>query len=228
MRLVNRLMLACALSGGTIGVAAAGGFEGTILMKDTSGGEVSTQKFTFKGDRLRVEEAGPHADGSAIIMDGQHRESFILDPDEQAYFPFPWPSQTKEEAAREAQDVVVTKTGKRDKVAGYACDLYVERDKTDGSTTELCIAKGLGTPALFGLTGGDSAIASLLPSWLGDMVKDGAFPLRGIERDKSGKELSRFEATKIEAKRLDDALFAPPKGYRRMNMEETGRSGLDR
>lgn len=208
--------------------AWAGGFEGTILLKDVSGGEVSTQRLSFKGERLRLEETGPRADGSALILDGRTRESLMIDPDEQAYFPFPWPSSSTEDAAREADAVVVTNTGKRAHVAGHACDLYLERDKAGGGMTEFCLAKELGGPVLFGLTGSDSAIASFLPTWMAPMIKDGAFPIRAIERDKAGKEISRFEATKIESKRLADSLFAPPAGYRRMNMEEMGRGGAAR
>lgn len=38
-----------------------------------------------------------------------------------------------------------------------------------------------------------------------------------IDRNESGKEESRSEAT-VEAKRLDDALFGAPAGYRKMDM----------
>ncbi len=203
--------------------AEASGFEGVILMKERSDGEVTTQKLYFKGDKVRVEESGPNADAGAVIIDGKTHEGIMIDPDEQAYFPFPWLQQSAEELKQEAEGLVVTKTGKRDKVAGHACEIYLERDTRDGSTSELCLAKGLGNPAVFGLTNGDSSLGSLLPGWVRDMVQEGSFPLRGIDRDKNGKEISRFEASKVEAKPLEDSLFLPPADYHRVNLEEVGR-----
>lgn len=213
---------------GAVGVsrAEAAGFEGIIQMVDESGMDAVTQKFSFKGEKLRMEEVGPHADGSAIIFDGSAKSGLIIDPEEKAYFPLPWPTRTGEELAAE-KNFEVTKLGKQDKVAGQTCELYLEKDKLSGGTTELCIAKGLGSSSLFGLSGSDSPVASLLPSWLGEMVKDGAFPIRSIERDKDGKVVSRFYATKIEAKKVDDKAFAPPAGYRRLSMEEFS-PGADR
>jgi hypothetical protein len=203
--------------------ARAESFEGTISMRETADGEIATHKLSFKGEKLRMEEVGPDADGSVMILDAKNLESFIVDPDEKPYFPFPWISQTPEELKEESEEVVVTKTGKTAKVAGHGCDLYLERNKRDGSTTELCVARGLGNDAMFGLTNSEAALALFFPPWLRDMVKGGAFPLRGIDRDRTGKEISRVEATKVEAKRLDDHLFVPPPGYRRMNIEEVGR-----
>lgn len=230
-RTVRTVRLACLALVAAFGLgmpqtgALAAGFEGTIVMKDESGGDTTMQKLSFKGDLLRVEEVGSHADGSAMIFNGKTQEAFVIDVEEQAYFPFAWPPSLAEEVKKDAEHFVVTKTGKREKVAGYPCEMYVERDTLDGGIAELCVASGLGGSGLFGLSGSDSPIASLLPSWLGAMIKDGAFPVRGIERDKAGKEVSRFEATKIEAKKLEDKLFAPPPGYRRMNAEEMGGGG---
>lgn len=218
--------LLSAVAAGLLCAAAtvdAGGFEGVILLKERADGEVTTQKLSFKGDKVRVEETGPNVETGAVIIDGKTHEGIMIDPDEQAYFPFPWLQQSAEELRREAEGLVVTKTGKRDKVAGHACEIYLERDTRDGSTSELCLAKGLGNPAVFGLTNGDSSLGSLLPGWVRDMVQEGSFPLRSIDRDKHGKEVSRFEASKVEAKPLDDGLFLPPAGYRRVNLEDVGR-----
>ena len=38
-------------------------------------------------------------------------------------------------------------------MAGYTCEIYRSKDTSDGSTGEMCVAKGLGTAAMFGLTG---------------------------------------------------------------------------
>ncbi len=195
---------------------AGAGFEGVITMKAVSGDEVTVQRYSLKGDRLRIDDIGFTADGGATILDGKNREGFVVDPDEQVYVPLRWNARTPEEAKQDAMDLAVTGTGKRGTVAGQACDIVVERDTGDGSTSELCLAAGLGNAALAGLAG------ISVPPWLLDLGKEHGFPLRGIDRDPSGRELSRFEATKIERRPLDDRLFAPPAGFRRMNMEEVG------
>ena len=222
-------LMGVGLAGGMLlwTAVATAGFEGTIWMKETTDGEVTSHRIHFKGDKVRMEEVGGEADGGAVVVDGTRRESFVIDADEQAYFLVPWFTPTPEELKQELDGVVVTKTGKKDTIVGYPCEGYLERDKTDGSTTELCIAKGFGYQALFGLSTNETALGSLIPLWLRERLKEGAFPLRSIERDKSGMEVSRFEATKVEAKKLDDSLFRAPKGYRRMSLDEVGRGRRD-
>jgi hypothetical protein len=43
------------------------------------------------------------------------------------------------------------------------------------------------------------------------------FPLRVVERDSAGKEMSRLEVTNAKRQALDDALFAIPEGYKKVN-----------
>ncbi|GKS56512.1 hypothetical protein YTPLAS18_00390 [Nitrospira sp.] len=207
-----------------LGPSYADAFEGTITIEDNSEDEMAIQRYSFKGERLRVEDVSPNADGGAVIFDGKMRTGFVIDTDEQVYIPFAWDTKTPDELKQDSADLVVTKTGKHDKVAGRTCDVYLQRDKVDGSTVEFCLGKGLANAALVGLVNGDAVPTSPLPAWLVERTGEGLFPLRGIERTRTGKEVSRFEATKIESKRLDDRLFSPPVGFTRLNVDQAGRS----
>jgi hypothetical protein len=42
------------------------------------------------------------------------------------------------------------------------------------------------------------------------------FPLRSVEYDASGKEVSRAEVTSVTKEKLDDALFVVPADYKHM------------
>ena len=83
-------------------------------------------------------------------------------------------------------------------MAGRVCDLYVAKGKADGMSEEVCLGNGLGNPALTGLMTGDARSPLEFPSWLLDLAKARAFPLRVIVRSKDGQEESRLEATKVE------------------------------
>jgi hypothetical protein len=71
----------------------------------------------------------------------------------------------------------------------------------------VCIAEGLLFFDLDGLRHGGGA------GWNKELRDKRMFPLRSVEYDAAGKEISRSEVVKVEAKKLDDALFRVPSGY---------------
>ncbi len=58
--------------------------------------------------------------------------------------------------------------------------------------------------------------------WEAELKGKGGFPLRLIERDGSGKEVTRLEATKIEPGPLPASLFEPPAGFQKFEMPNLG------
>jgi hypothetical protein len=74
----------------------------------------------------------------------------------------------------------------------------------------VCIAEGLAFFDLEGVRHGGGA------AWNKDLHDKKMFPLRSVELDASGKEISRSEVVKVEAKKLDDALFQIPQGYAKL------------
>ena len=206
-------LFAVALSGlvwlGCPSLALAGSFEGVVVMKRSSDGEVSTHKTYFKGEKMR---ADGERDGDYIVWDSTTNEGFVVESQERSMMILPGNHLRSEDVKKMFEGTTVAKTGKRSKVAGYPCEIYVGKD--DDGTSEVCVAKGISNAAFYGLLTSDPAGGGGYPSWVRDIIKDGGFPLREIERDESGKEASREEAMHIKAQRLDDSLFAPPVGYR--------------
>jgi hypothetical protein len=189
--------------------AFAGSFEGVVTMKETSDGEATLKKTYFKGDKMREDHS---EGGDYMVWDAAKKEGLIVDAKKRAVIVMPWPDVKSVDAKKMFEGTTVTKTGKSDKVSGYTCEIYLSKDQEDNSSSELCVAKGIGNAAMFGIMGGGISGPGGYPAWFRDLVKDGGFPLRHIDRDESGNVESRGEAT-VEAKRLDDSLFAAPAGY---------------
>lgn len=198
-------------------VVSASGFEGLMLLNETSDGTTMQQQWFLKGDKLRFEETGPDAKKGAMIFDAKKKVMYSLQHGEKIYMEIPT-GETSKAAPDRSEDVVVIKTGKRDQAAGYPCEIYHTKDKSDGSTGELCIARGIGNAAMFGMMSAQAGGASLLPGWMRELFKDGGFPIKGVGRDAKGNEEARWEVVNIEKKSLDDALFLPPADYKKQDM----------
>ena len=217
MRAVMRGLSGGVLLAGVAAVAAAGDFEGIIRLNETSEGTTVQQQWFLKGDTLRFEEVGPDAEKGAMIFDAKKKVMYSIQHDEKIYMEISTDETSKATPDR-LDDMVVAKTGKSDKAAGYSCEIYHTTNRSDGSTGELCIARGIGNAAMFGMMNAQAGGASLLPGWMGEIFKDGGFPIKGVDRDDHGKEEARWEAVKIEKKHLDDKLFLPPSDYKKHDM----------
>jgi hypothetical protein len=101
----------------------------------------------------------------------------------------------------------VEKTGKKETIAGLTCEDWVVKDPS-GSRTETCVVQGLAFLDLDTLRHGNNG-----SSWSREMRANKTFPLRSVEYDSSGKELSRAEVTAVTREKLDDALFQVPATY---------------
>ena len=215
-------MVMLGLAGGILltavaAVVSASDFEGLMLLNETSDGATMQQQWFLKGDKLRFEETGLDADKGALIFDAKKKIMYSLQHDERMYVEIPT-GETSQVPPERSEDVVIVKTGKRDQAAGYSCDIYHTKDKSDGSTGELCIARGIGNAAMLGMMSAQAGGASLLPGWMRELFKDGGFPIKGVDRDAKGNEEARWEVIKIEKKSLDDRLFLPPADYKKQDM----------
>jgi hypothetical protein len=107
----------------------------------------------------------------------------------------------------------VTKTGRKDKVAGYECEEWEIVD--DSSKANVCVAQQgfswlkipfLGAPAEY--------------AWMGELLDGTHFPLRVIAFEKDGRESTRIEVTKIDKKALAANQFEIPPGYPQMTLDQ--------
>jgi hypothetical protein len=107
----------------------------------------------------------------------------------------------------------VQKTGKLEKIAGVDCEDWTVDDGTE--KVDVCAWKGV---AFFGLAA-DAKPGSTEAPWERALTEEKAFPLRVVAHDKVGKEEYRAEATTATRKKIDDALFQLPSGYRKADLK---------
>jgi len=105
----------------------------------------------------------------------------------------------------------VEKTGKKDTVAGYSCEIW--NVTSEGKKSELCAAEGITWIDL-----GDLGVASPEVALAAVASEANRFPLRVITFDAKGAEELRMEATKVDKKKLDDARFNVPPDYKVVDM----------
>lgn len=191
----------------------AGSFEGVVTWKMTSEGKVETAKVYFKGEKMRVDSHGMNdSDGSYTVFDGAKKELFVATPEDKTYTVMPWGDIKPEDAKSKDLfgNTTLTRTGKKDKVAGQACEVYLVKDADDSKPDEACIARGISNSAFYLLYADDPL--------LHDFVKDGGFPLQLVNHDKTGKVVLTLETTKVEATKLSDSVFAPPSGFKKTTL----------
>jgi Domain of unknown function (DUF4412) len=106
-----------------------------------------------------------------------------------------------------AHPPTIDKTGKKDVVAGYSCDVW---NVTNGSTkAEVCVAEGITWIDLSDLGWASTELTVAAAASGVDR-----FPLRVVTFDAHGAEETRMVVTKVDKKNLDDARFSVPEDYR--------------
>ena len=191
-------LLALLLAAAPAPLVAQRQFEGYIaqrLMGEK--GESQTMETWVKGARMRVDmKAGGRTMSS--IVDRSTGRMMILIPQSKMYL-----EQQMPDAEGDAEgEGRVTRTGRRDVVAGHRCEIIQVKD-AKGNVSEVCGATDLGTAMM-------TRPGQKTPAWMRGMK--GFFPLRVSD----GKGKVVLEVTEVEAKQVDDAMFAPPAGFRAM------------
>jgi Domain of unknown function (DUF4412) len=210
MRFPGRALLAASpllLAGSP--AAAQRPFEGVITMR--VGGDAVPQPMTMqymvRNGALRSEVNTGGMQGVSLF-DPAKGEMYIIMPARRMYMVMPVPAEADARAGgREPQ---VTKTGRKETVAGHECEHWTV--KADTLAMDVCVASSL-SPVL-GLQGGMGRGAGGA-SWTRLLPKNGGMALK-VSRLGDSRPL--MEVTKVEAKSLDASLFALPDGYQRMQM----------
>jgi hypothetical protein len=194
-------------------IAAAVSFEGEIEMSMGGAGVGMTTLMTIKGDKIRTDMKGLMS--YASITDMGAKKTWVLDTAAHTYTEMDLSKTPKPTTPPPAKSPAkVTKTGRTDKIAGYACDIYTIDDPTLAMHLEACSASGISLVA-FGLS---NPFGLLAPGQKGNddmftqLVSHG-FPLRIAYLDASGAPLMKIEATRVEKKSVPDSDFAIPAGY---------------
>ena len=201
------------------GLSFGGDFEGEITMNATrtSGSGPTQLVFGIKKPKYRVDATGNVATsnpmmggGATLLLDPPQKKGWalmpaqkkaiVLDFDKMKASSIPGVNTGPGTKSNEPPPKV-EKTGKKETIAGYECEVWIITSNS-GQKTETCMAEGITWVDL-----GDLGWSS--PELTIGAVAMGAnrFPLRVKTAD------AKLEATKIEKKKLDDARFVVPPDY---------------
>ncbi|HUX33170.1 MAG TPA: DUF4412 domain-containing protein [Gemmatimonadaceae bacterium] len=215
MRVRTSFLLAVAVAAAPSLAAAQGAFEGVITFRmDAGQGGPSAMQYSVKDGHVRMDIS---AQGMTMftLYDGAAKTVDMVIPMQQMYMERTVNPQALADSAN-ARKHDITWTGRKETVAGHECEHATISDDT-GQTSDVCLAKGLGTFVQMGggMRGRGAAQGGGWESHVGD-----AFPLK-VEQ--GGRVV--MEATTIEKKSLDASLFKVPDGYHKMSMPFGGRGG---
>jgi hypothetical protein len=197
------------------GTSFGTGFEGAITMHTTGTHGVTEILFLTKGGKLRVDVPGHDGQLAHGIIDPAAKTIVVLMDSQKLAMQMPIPTPGATSAVATASKTgKVTRTGKHETVAGYDCEDWEITHET-GKRESACVAEGL---SFFDLSTMAGTVGGVSPSWVDELRERGGFPLRTIETDPAGKEISRMEVTKIEKKPIDAANFTVPAAYHLMQM----------
>jgi hypothetical protein len=182
-------------------------FEGEITMKTQRGSVAATLVIKAKADKLRFDTTTMDGKTASALYDPQTNKVTALLDTQKAYMDMDFSSPSAAPNV-EAENAKIDKTGKKEKIAGVECEVWIAKDPS-GKRSEVCIAEGLAFFDLEGLRHGAGP-------WNKELKDKKMFPLRSVDYDAGGKEITRSEVTKIEPKKLDDALFQVPKDYTKL------------
>ena len=185
-------------------------FEGALTMRLSAKGANGAQRqeieYLVRNGKVRVSMGGP-AGAMSLLSVPQEQKVYVLIALQRAYMELPTAAASSAAKATPA-DAKITRTGRMDTVAGYACE-HVTVAST-AQTVDICMAKGLG-----GYVNPLAAMQrSSEPAWQRSLTADGGFPLKVTMPDGS----IPLEVVKIEKKRLANDLFSVPLDYTKMAM----------
>ncbi|MBX3203850.1 MAG: DUF4412 domain-containing protein [Labilithrix sp.] len=223
-------------AGGGLASFFGSDFEGEITSTLTTRGKPTTDGpaqivMGIKKPRYRVDlvdapsKTPTPAQAGAIILDPPSKKGWLLVPAQKTAMLLDLekmkslpkgqlpglPNAPKGTPALPSSPPKIDKTGKKDVVAGYSCDVW--NVTADGKKTEVCVAEGITWVDL-----GDLGWSSPELTLAAVATEANRFPLRAITFDAAGAEETRMEATKVDKKKLDDSRFVVPPDYRVIDM----------
>jgi hypothetical protein len=154
-----------------------------------------------KDDKLRFDPpAAGTSGGGSFLIDSPTKRFFVVNPAEKQAIQFDLSVAKPKEGA---DAPVVTKTGRKIKVAGFSCEEW-EVTETEQRKESVCVAD---KPASFfdiPVTGGMLGSRA----WLRQVLDGHHVPLRLVAFDKAGAETGRIELVSITRAPQDAALFS--------------------
>lgn len=214
-------------------LAALDSFEGEIGIsakgKSVSSGAPVAVTLLVKNGKLRVDvppgiKGGESLKGYGLLHSAEKKLYFVDDAKKQAIMidlnhagdhmkgMTPPPSHP---GAPPSPPPKVTKTGKKDTVAGMKCEEWEIADATNGKKADVCIAEQGASWFHMPLTGIPTEHA-----WAAEIMDGKHFPLRFVGFEKDGTEDGRVEVTRIDKKPMAAPQFEVPADYKIVDLAQ--------
>ncbi|WP_394826588.1 DUF4412 domain-containing protein [Pendulispora albinea] len=191
-------------------------FEGEIALQiqrpNSSGSEMV---FSTSGGRVRLDSSVDGKHSHAIVRPGG--KALLVMDEAQSWLEMDMQKAAAAMATADPNGAPgVRKTGEKETIAGRECEIW-KIQHANGKRTETCITEGLAAFDFGALLPGASLLRppASTPEAANEVRTKKMFPLRSIEFDPFGKELSRMVVTRIEAKKIDDSKFEVPANYKK-------------
>jgi hypothetical protein len=178
------------------------GFEGEITMHMARAGAPEEDMVVkAKGDKMRIDTGNAY-----LLYDPATNKITMVSTAQKSYMDLDFSKPGAPQANTSSDTATIDKSGKHETIAGVDCESWTAHDP-GGKRSEVCIAQGIAYFDMGGsMKGGGGSLGK-------ELREKKLFPLRSVEYDAAGKEISRMQVTKVEKKSIDDADFAVPKDF---------------
>ncbi|HXQ81499.1 MAG TPA: DUF4412 domain-containing protein [Opitutaceae bacterium] len=201
---------------------SAEAFEGKVSMKITSTNASKDApqsiQYVMKEGLMKIEIATDKGQAS-MIMDFKNQQMLMLMPQQRMYMvqPFPQPpaNQAGGSGAKDLGTEVQVTTEKAN-ILGYECTKLVST--SSAGSAEVWVTDQLGT--FMGLSpgaGGPGHRPQVVQAWEAALKGKGYFPMR-VVATKGGQGTFRLEVTSVQKVSVPDSEFAPPEGWRKLDI----------
>ncbi len=169
-----------------------------------------TVEFLSRGGNVRVNLKSP-AGAIAILALVAEQKTYVVVESQRTYMDVST-TLNSDAAASVAPSATITRTGRRETIAGYECEhaLVATTGSGGSQTTDVCLTSALGP--WINPSGGLGA--GRMAPWQRQLMKEGAFPLKVVTAD----GVVSLEVVRVEKRRVSDTLFRIPADFTKMDM----------
>ena len=190
-------------------------FEGTITMTTTLAGKApQPMRMEIKNGRMRFDTVGEGGAPMHGVYDPTRNEVMVFMDSQKAYMTLDFSRATAPASNTSAETSIAEKAGGKDEVAGISCEKWVSKEPS-GKRSEVCVIEGVNFFDLTRLRAGAAGLGGVGPQ---SMQEKKMFPLRSVEYDASGAEISRMEVTAVDKKAVDESRFVTPADYKKLEI----------
>jgi hypothetical protein len=221
MKLIPTLVATCALL--LPRAVSAESFQGKVSMTMTTsnGSKESSQTITYvmKEGFMKIEMGSAKGQMSSIV-DFKNRQMIMIMDQQKMYMVQALPQPTvdqKDAAAAKQLGADVQVTSEKATILGYECTKIIST--TPQGTAEVWVTDQLGS--FMGISPGGGGGPGRRPqapqAWESALKGKNFFPLRVVS-NVPGKGTFRLDVTSVDKMPIADSEFAPPDGYRKLDM----------